>query len=289
MSKLIPLALAYIMFTLGLGLRLQDFVAIKDHKKAFFAGLTNQLILVPLVFLVCVLVLQPTASIAFGLMLISFCPGGVTSNLFSKMINGNVALSIALTGVVSLLSVFTLPILTATAYQAFFHQPMAEVSIMGLGIKLFVLTTIPVLLGMTLRHFFTNFINNYQQAFAKSATFAFILVLIATIITQKTALINVFSSIGIVLPMISLLLLLISIAITKLLNLSTADKYTLAIETSVQNGSVGMAVAVLIASTAQGLPEFALPSLLYGLLMNAIVIPFVLWQQRGSKLEFKPS
>ncbi len=282
MSKLIPLALAYIMFTLGLGLRLKDFLAIKDHKKAFFAGLTNQLILVPLVFLACVLLLQPTASIAFGLMLISFCPGGVTSNLFSKMINGNVALSIALTGVVSLLSVFTLPILTTTAYQAFFHQPMAEVSIMGLGIKLFVLTTIPVLLGMTLRHFFTNFINNYQKAFAKSATFAFILVLIATIITQKTALINVFSSIGIVLPMISLLLLLISIAITKLLNLSTADKYTLAIETSVQNGSVGMAVAVLIASTTQGLPEFALPSLLYGLLMNAIVIPFV-WGIRSNE------
>ncbi len=281
MSKLIPLALAYIMFTLGLGLRSQDFVAIKDHKKAFFAGLTNQLILVPLVFLVCVLLLQPTASIAFGLMLISFCPGGVTSNLFSKMVNGNVALSIALTGVVSLLSVFTLPILTAIAYQAFFHQPMAEVSIMGLGIKLFVLTTIPVLLGMTLRHFFTNFINNYQQAFAKSATFAFILVLIATIITQKTTLINVFSSIGIVLPMISLLLLLISIAITKLLKLSTADKYTLAIETSVQNGSVGMAVAVLIASNA-GLPEFALPSLLYGLLMNATVIPFV-WAMRAKK------
>ncbi len=283
MSKLIPLALAYIMFTLGLGLRLQDFLAIKEHKKAFFTGLTNQLILVPLVFLTCVLILQPTASIAFGLMLISFCPGGVTSNLFSKMINGNVALSIALTGVVSLLSVFTLPILTATAYQAFFHEPMAEVSIMGLGIKLFVLTTIPVLLGMTLRHFFTNFINNYQKAFSKSATIAFILVLIATIITQKTALINVFSSIGIILPMISLLLLVLSIAITKLLKLSTADKYTLAIETSVQNGSVGMAVAVLIASSAQGLPEFALPSLLYGLLMNAIVIPFVFLQKKRRK------
>ncbi len=278
MSKLIPLALAYIMFTLGLGLRLQDFLAIKAHKKAFFLGLSNQLILVPLVFLACVLILQPTASIAFGLMLISFCPGGVTSNLFSKMINGNVALSIALTGIVSLLSVFTLPILTATAYQAFFHEPMAEVSIMGLGIKLFVLTTIPVLLGMTLRHFFTNFINNYQKAFAKSATFAFILVLIATIITQKTELINVFSNIGIVLPMISLLLLVLSIFITKLLKLSTADKYTLAIETSVQNGSVGMAVAVLIASSA-GLPEFALPSLLYGLLMNVIVIPFIFLQK----------
>ncbi len=283
MSKLIPLALAYIMFTLGLGLRLQDFLAIKEHKKAFFAGLTNQLILVPLVFLAVVFLLQPSPTIAFGLMLISFCPGGVTSNLFSKMINGNVALSIALTGVVSLLSVFTLPILTATAYQAFFHEPMAEVSIMSLGIKLFILTTIPVLLGMTLRHFFTNFITNYQKAFSKSATIAFILVLIATIITQKTALINVFSSIGIILPMISLLLLVLSIAITKLLKLSRADKYTLAIETSVQNGSVGMAVAVLIASTAQGLPEFALPSLLYGLLMNAIVIPFVFLQKKRRK------
>ncbi len=165
MTKFIPLALAYIMFTLGLGLRISDFFAIGSHKKAFFTGLISQLVIVPLVFFLFVILLEPSPSVAFGLLLVGFCPGGVTSNLFSKMANGNLALSIALTGIVSLLSVVTLPILTATSYQHFFHTQMPSVSIAGLGIKLFVLTTIPVVIGMGLRALLPHFIENNQQLF----------------------------------------------------------------------------------------------------------------------------
>ncbi|PIE42262.1 MAG: bile acid:sodium symporter [Gammaproteobacteria bacterium] len=274
-TQLIPIALAYIMFTLGLGLKFRDFLYIQQHPGVFLIGLFNQLILVPIVFLLAVWLLDPAPAIAFGLMLISFCPGGVTSNLFTRMANANVALSIALTGVVSLLSVLTLPILTTAAYQFFFQNTIATVSIAGLGIKLFILTTIPVIIGMTLRHFIPAVVERSQRLIANSATLIFVLILIATIIVQHQTLIRVFSDIGMVLPVISAVLLIVSMLTTRLLHLPAADTITIAIESSVQNGSVGMAVATLIA-VEQVLPEYALPSLLYGLLMNIIVIPFVI-------------
>ena len=116
---LLPLTLAYIMFTLGAGLKLSDFKVIAKYPKAFFVGLINQVVLVPLVALAVVLVTAPPPAIAFGIMLISFCPGGVTSNMLTYYAKGNVALSIALTGVVSILSVITLPILITLAFDHF--------------------------------------------------------------------------------------------------------------------------------------------------------------------------
>lgn len=282
MAKFIPFALAYIMFTLGLTLQFRDFLNIQQHPKAFGIGLINQLVLVPILFLVSVLLLSPSPAMAFGLMLIGFCPGGVTSNLFSRMVGGNVALSIALTGAVSLLSVLTLPVLTAMAYQFCFHETMPSVSIVGLGVKLFLLTAVPVLLGMLLRRARPEFIERHQNLFAKTATGAFVLILLLTMYVQHQTLVRVFAEIGFILPMICAVLLVVSITVARWLNLSVQDVDTIAIESSVQNGSVGLAVATLIA-TGDALPEFALPALLYGLLMNVTVIPFVLWKQQSQR------
>lgn len=287
MPFLIPLALAYIMLTLGLALEYRDFVAIRYHKKAFLTGLACQLILVPCVFFGFICLLNPSSEIAFGLMLISFCPGGVTSNLFTRMVDGNVALSIALTGVVSLLSVLTLPVLTATAYQWFFADNMRDVSTLGLGLKLFVLTVVPVLLGMLLRHYYRHWVNRYQTRFAQSATAVFVIILVVMTVVQQSLLVDMFSQIGWVLPLITLTLLLLAMLVARLADLADGDKRTLAIETSVQNGSVGIAVAVLIAA-APGLPAYALPSLLYGLLMNVVLIPFVWWENKCRRGALKP-
>lgn len=145
--SLLPLALAYIMFTLGTGLKGSDFKVITAYPKAFFVGLFNQVILVPVVALLVVLVMSPPPIIAFGIMLISFCPGGVTSNMLTFYARGNVALSVALTGTVSLLSVITMPILITLAFDYFMQDQARSISAVKIGIVMFLLTTLPVTLG----------------------------------------------------------------------------------------------------------------------------------------------
>jgi len=153
---LLPLALAYIMFTLGTGLKPSDFKIITKHPKAFFVGLINQVIFVPLVALAVVLLMSPPPAIAFGIMLISFCPGGVTSNMLTYYAKGNVALSVALTGVVSLLSVVTLPILITLAFNHFMKDQANSISAVKIGVVMFLLTALPVTLGMLARYKFTE-------------------------------------------------------------------------------------------------------------------------------------
>ena len=135
--SLLPLALAYIMFTLGTGLKGSDFKVMSAYPKAFFIGLFNQVILVPVVALVVVLVMSPPPIIAFGIMLISFCPGGVTSNMLTFYAKGNVALSVALTGTVSLLSVITLPILITLAFDYFMQDQARSIRAVKIGIVMF--------------------------------------------------------------------------------------------------------------------------------------------------------
>lgn len=141
---LLPLALAYIMFTLGTGLKPSDFKVIVNHPKAFLVGLVNQVVFVPLVALAVVLVMATPPAISFGIMLISFCPGGVTSNMLTYYAKGNVALSVALTGVVSLLSVVTLPILITLAFNHFMQDQAGSISAVKIGVVMFLLTTLPV-------------------------------------------------------------------------------------------------------------------------------------------------
>lgn len=272
---LLPLGLAYIMFTLGTGLKLSDFKVIAAHPKAFFVGLVNQVIFVPLVALIVVLITMPPATIAFGIMLISFCPGGVTSNLLTFYAKGNVALSVALTGVVSLLSVITLPILITLAFDHFMQDQAGSVSAVKIGLVMFLLTTLPVTLGMLARRKFTDFMVRRSGVLNGIASIFFVLIVLAAVASNWELLKSQASVIGLELVLIIVILFALSMLISRLLKLSWFDTKTISIETSIQNSTTAITLAPIIMSTAVGLPAIALPAAVYGVLMYVIAIPII--------------
>ena len=271
---LLPLALAYIMFTLGTGLKPSDFKVIASHPKAFFIGLINQVVFVPLVALAVVLLMSPPPAIAFGIMLISFCPGGVTSNMLTYYAKGNVALSVALTGVVSLLSVVTLPILITLAFNHFMKDQAGSISAFKIGVVMFLLTTLPVTIGMLARYKFTDFMVRRSGILRGLASVFFVLIVLAAIATNWQLLQEQLASIGLELVLIIVTLFIISILTAKALQLSWFDTKTIAIETSVQNSTTAITLAPIIMGVST-LPVIALPAALYGVLMYVIALPII--------------
>ncbi|WP_367108914.1 bile acid:sodium symporter family protein [uncultured Psychrobacter sp.] len=272
---LLPLALAYIMFTLGAGLKPSDFKVIVNYPKAFFVGLVDQVILVPLVALAVVLITTPPPAIAFGIMLISFCPGGVTSNMLSFYAKGNVALSIALTGVVSLLSVITLPILITLAFNHFMQDQAGSISTVKIGVVMFLLTALPVSLGMLARYKFKNFMERKSGILNGLASVFFVLIVLAAIASNWELLKSQAALIGLELVFIIVILFALSMLISRVLKLSWFDTKTVAIETSIQNSTTAITLAPIIMGTAAGLPAIALPAALYGVLMYIIALPVI--------------
>lgn len=272
---LLPLALAYIMFTLGTGLKPSDFKIITKHPKAFFVGLINQVIFVPLVALAVVLLMSPPPAIAFGIMLISFCPGGVTSNMLTYYAKGNVALSVALTGVVSLLSVVTLPILITLAFNYFMKDQAGTISAVKIGVVMFLLTALPVTLGMLARYKFSEFMSRRSDVLNGLASVFFVLIVLAAIASNWQVLQEQLASIGIELVSIIVILFIISILTSKIMKLSWFDTKTISIETSIQNSTTAITLAPIIMATTVGLPVIALPATVYGVLMYVVALPII--------------
>ena len=272
---LLPLALAYIMFTLGTGLKPSDFKVIVNHPKAFFIGLVNQVLFVPLVALAVVMLMSPPPVIAFGIMLISFCPGGVTSNMLTYYAKGNVALSVALTGVVSLLSVVTLPILITLAFNHFMQDQAGSISAVKFGVVMFLLTTLPVTLGMLARYKFTDFMVRRSSILNGLASVFFVLIVFAAIASNWSLVQSQIADIGLYLVVIILVLFAISIVISRVLRLSWFDTKTISIETSIQNSTTAITLAPIIMGTTASLPAIALPAAIYGVLMYIIAIPVI--------------
>lgn len=273
--SLLPLALAYIMFTLGTGLKGSDFKVISAYPKAFFIGLFNQVILVPVVALVVVLVMSPPPIIAFGIMLISFCPGGVTSNMLTFYAKGNVALSVALTGTVSLLSVITLPILITLAFDYFMQDQARSISAVKIGIVMFLLTTLPVTLGMLARYKFTDFMVRRSNILNGLASIFFVLIVFAAVAANWELLKSQVSVIGLELVFIIVILFALSIVVAKAFKLNWSDTKTISIETSIQNSTTAITLAPIIMGTTAILPAIALPAAVYGVLMYVIAIPVI--------------
>lgn len=272
---LLPLALAYIMFTLGTGLKPSDFKIITKHPKAFFVGLVNQVIFVPLVALAVVLLMSPPPAIAFGIMLISFCPGGVTSNMLTYYAKGNVALSVALTGVVSLLSVITLPILITLAFNYFMKDQAGTISAVKIGVVMFLLTALPVTLGMLARYKFTEFMSRRSGILNGLASVFFVLIVLAAIASNWQVLQEQLASIGLELVSIIVILFIVSILTSKIMQLSWFDTKTISIETSIQNSTTAITLAPIIMATTVGLPVIALPAAVYGVLMYVVALPVI--------------
>lgn len=279
-NVLLPLILAIIMFTLGLGLRGRDFTRVIQFPRAFFVGLGNQLLLLPLFGYGLIRLFGIEGDLAVGMMILCFCPGGVTTNVMSQFAGGNVPLSVSMTAVTSLLSILTVPLMVGWSLLHFTGEAEAF-SITALGIKMFLLTAIPVLLGMLLTAKAPGVVERRGKLFSRVALGLFVFIILAAIAKNREVVLDNLPTLGPALVLMNIGLLAAGMLSARLFRLQHRDASTIAIESGVQNGALGIAVGALIAvGVTEILPPTTVPSAVYGILMNVISIPFVCWQRK---------
>ena len=276
-SVVLPLALAFIMFTLGLGLTVEDFRRVLVRPKAFLTGATSQILIVPFVALVLVVLFSPPAELAVGIMILSFCPGGVTSNIISKFARGDVALSVSLTAVVSLATILTVPFLVAWAVQHFMGSAAPPVTITRLAVSVFLITTLPVALGVAIRHFASDFAQWILPWLSNISTALFAIIVVAALAGNWSIFIENLAVLGPVLIVLNLVLIVLGLCLAIALGLTAGEVKTIAVETGIQNGTVGIALGAIIGAQADGFSAYALPSAVYGITMFVVTLPIVYW------------
>ncbi|MEY8840283.1 bile acid:sodium symporter family protein, partial [Cribrihabitans sp. XS_ASV171] len=245
----LPIALAVIMFSLGVGLELGDFRRVLSRRLPFAIGAVSQVVLLPLTawFVVTALALPP--EIAVGFMLLSFCPGGVTSNILSKFAGGDVALSVTLTAVISLLSIVTVPLLAAWSVAHFMGEAAPEVSVSGLALAMFLITTLPVLTGVALRHLRPGLADRIDAPLSRLAAGLFALIVLSALAGNWQLFVENLGIMGGGLILLNLALLLLGLALARAARLSWDETKTIAIETGIQNSTLGITLAALITGT----------------------------------------
>ena len=271
----LPLSLAFIMFSLGFGLTFADFARVLTMPRAVATGVVLQVLAIPAVAYLMLIVFDLSPALAFGVMILSFCPGGVTSNILTKLGGGSVALSITLTAVVSLLSVITVPALVGWAGTAFLGTAAPEIDVLSIGLTMFAITAVPVVIGLFARRFSGAKAARAEKMVSLLAMVLFLLIVVAAVGTNWVLIVENIGTLGPVLVAINVVLLVLGVAVARALSLTGGEGICISVEMGVQNATLGITVAGLVAQTA-GLPEYALPSALYGITMYLVTIPGLL-------------
>ena len=279
-SVVLPLGLAFIMFTLGVGLTPADFARVGQRPLAFFIGALNQSILLPLVTFICVLAFGIRAEMAVGFMILAACPGGVTSNVISKLAKGDVALSVSLTAVISLASVVTVPLILGLSMGYFMGDAAPEIDITKTAVTMFALTVVPVTLGLGARAMAPAAMTRAEPKLSAVATILFAAIVLAALAANWALFVENIVVIGPALLVLLAALTTIGFVVPRLLGRSVTEAKTISVETGVQNSTLGIAVAAIIVGGEGGFTAYALPSAVYGILMYLIILPVVLKYRR---------
>lgn len=275
----LPLSLAFIMFSLGVGLTFADFGRVLQLPGAVFAGLVMQIAVLPIVAFVALQIVSLPAALAFGVMLLALSPGGVTSNVLTSIAKGNVALSITLTTIVSLLSAITVPILAAWSAVTFLGEAAPEINITKLALTMFAITAVPVAIGVMVRRLAEGFADIIENPASKLSVILLGVIVIAALATNWQLFVDNVLILGPLLVGLNITLLALGLLVAYLLGLSGPDRLCISIELGVQNATVGITLAGLIAASA-GLSEYALPSAVYGITMYLVTIPAIFVMRR---------
>jgi BASS family bile acid:Na+ symporter len=271
-NVILPLALAFIMFSLGLGLTSKDFSRVFKQPKDFLVGAFSQIIILPLVALILVLIWPLSPELAVGVMLIAAAPGGATSNILTSFAKGDVALSISLTAIISLLCVITIPIIVLLSLNILMDTTLTtSISISDIAIKMFLIVTVPVLLGMILRKLVSNFAITFEPIAKKISIFLFALVLLGAIISEKDNIVLYFSQAGLVTLVLNVLMMFLAYNIARFLGSGNEQKKSITIECGLQNGTL----AIVVATSVFGGGLYLIPAATYSLIMFASSLIYI--------------
>ena len=277
---LLPLILAFIMFSLGLGLKGRDFSRVLKFPVAFGVGLFNQIVFLPLVALGLAHAFGLSATFAVGLMILALCPGGVTSNLLAKLARGNAPLSISLTAITSLLSILTVPLLVAFSFNHFMGDDAPPVDVTRLGLTMFLITAVPVLIGMVFTAKSPDLVEKMAPGVSRAAGVLFVVIIIAALANNWGVFSSNLGTLGPVAVLLSIVMLGFGLASAKLLRLDDRDATTISIESGVQNGTLAIAVGSIVAVVeGQVLPPVTVPAAVYSITMYFVYVPFVFWRR----------
>ncbi len=272
---ILPLSLVFIMFSLGLSLTSNDFKQVALQPKVFAVGILNQMVLLPLVAFGLILLFGIAKELAVGLMILACSPGGVTSNIITKMAKGDTALSISYTAVVSVASVITLPFITGFSIQYFMGSEAPDINVLTLGIAMFLITAIPVGLGLLVHHKAEKFTRSFEPKASKISAILFVFIVAGALASEWDAFINNVVLLGPSIITLIMLMLFLGYSSAHLFKMSEPQAVSVAIATGVQNATVGITVGNIILPTGEGLSVLSLPSGVYGILMYLVVLPVV--------------
>ncbi|MDC3013012.1 bile acid:sodium symporter [Candidatus Pelagibacter sp.] len=272
-TKIAPIILALIMLGLGLGLKIDDFTRILKTPKDFFVGFFSQLIILPLVAYLLIIILKVPPEIAIGVMIIAAAPGGVTSNILTKFANGDVALSISLTAVISLISIITVPLIIFTSADLFGITDISQnISMTSIALKMFLVVTVPVILGMIIRKFAENFVNSKIQIFEKLNIILFVIFFIAAFYEERESFIDFLMQAGFITFILNITMMIMAYYLGKTFASGIKQQKCIALECGLQNGTLAIFVSTQIFGTDI---VYITPTAAYALIMYITGFIFV--------------
>tara|TARA_B100001245_G_scaffold84420_1_gene60934 strand:+ start:663 stop:1511 length:849 start_codon:yes stop_codon:yes gene_type:complete len=271
-TKIAPIALALIMLGLGMGLTVRDFLRVINNPKDFIVGLICQLILLPIVAYILIIILGTPVELALGVMIIAAAPGGVTTNVLTKFAKGDVALSVSLTAVISLISIISVPfIVFQSAKLLGISNISEEITMTGIAIKMAGVVTVPVILGMIIRKFAENFISSNISIIEKITAFLFLIVFSAIWIEERENIFSYLAQAGLVTLLLNVVMMVIAYYIAKSFATGIKQRRCIAIECGLQNGTLAVFVATQIFSDI----VYIVPTAAYALIMYVTAFIFM--------------
>jgi len=269
---ILPLALAFIMFALGLGLTGADFLRVIKQPRDFLVGFFSQIILLPVIAFILIKIWSISPELAIGVMIIAAAPGGVTSNILTSFAKGDVALSISLTAIISLLSVITVPFIVLTSLTLLEYPDLdLNISLTSLAISMFLIVTVPVIIGMMFRKFASNVAIKFEPFAKKISAVLFIIVLLGAILAEKDNVISYFAQAGLITLTLNVVMMLVAYYVAQALTSGTQQRKCITIECGLQNGTL----AIFVATSIFGGGMYVIPAATYSLIMFATSLIFV--------------
>ena len=273
-TKIAPIALAFIMLGLGMSLTIQDFLRVIKIPKDFLVGFICQLILLPIIAFILIKILNTPAELAIGVMLIAAAPGGVTSNVLTKFAKGDVALSISLTAITSLISIISVPLIVFNSINFFeIDNVSKDISMIGIALKMFFVVTVPVIIGMIFRHFAKDFVDNKYLIIQRISVALFALVFIAIYIEEWNNIVSFIMRAGLIALILNITMMIIGFYAAKFFASGVAQQRCISLECGLQNGTLAAFVGTQIFNSDSIV--FLVPAAAYALIMMVTSILFI--------------
>jgi len=271
-TKIAPICLALIMFGLGLGLTIRDFTRVAKYPKDFIIGLFCQMILLPIIAFILIKIFNTPLELALGVMIIAAAPGGVTSNILTKFANGDVALSVSLTAIISLISIISVPFIvfkSADILQITYLSK--EISMLGISSKMFLVVACPVLIGMLIKKFASNFISSKTLIIQRTSIFLFVLVFAAIWIEEWNNIVSFIVQAGSIALALNVVMMLVGFYVAKFFATGIAQRRCISLECGLQNGTL----AVFVSTNLFDEMVYVVPTAAYALIMFVTSLIFV--------------